>query len=465
VRAQPLPDGGGLSLRERHHQSSGRVLDTAAALPFATAGTGGWASSSIMLGSRAYSGRFSLSRVVLPFVLAAAACTAASEEPFRIFSPGVHGAVEYRIPILVALEQGRVLLAFAEARLPCTSTCGGKKFWGDSSPKHIALRRSEDYGVSWFDYQIIVESNGTNDNLNLGSAVVDKISGAVLLQWGGCVHCSCTGSVPKPAPGKCDANNPMGNVQQIRSTNAGQTWGAVEDISSQLLDEEHPIFKLGEGSGLQLPTGEMIVCGRFSNLGAEGCNFRPPARSVAVAGGGSNCGSACIASTDGGLHWARRGAVRATAEFGDNECEPTLLNNGSILLNMRAGRVRLLGLSNDKAETFVNVHPAPDLSPVADCQGSMQAVSNGMLLFTAPAGSAKRRNLSLAVSRDQGSSWQYQQVVYANASAYSSLAPRIGAPGSGACAALLFETMSDEEDVDALHVSYDGIYFTNVCAA
>eukprot|EP01043_Picozoa_sp_COSAG02_P049992 COSAG02_NODE_5081_length_4657_cov_2.861562_3_plen_376_part_00 len=374
----------------------------------------------------------------------------------------MYGVLEYRIPILVALDHGKTMLAFAEARLPCTSNCGGNSFWGDSSPKHIALRRSDNYGVSWYDVQFIVKSSGMNDNLNLGSAVVDQGSGAVLLQWGGCVHCSCTGSVPKPARGKCDAKNPMGNVKQIRSTDAGKTWGAVEDISSQVLDQEHPIFKVGEGSGLQLPTGELIVCGRFSNLGAEGCSLRPQARSVAVSGdSSSNCGSACIASIDGGLHWTRRGGVPATAEFGDNECEPALLKNGSILLNMRAGGVRLLALSNDRAQSFVNVHPALDLSPVANCQGSMRAVSDGTLLFTAPAGSAKRRNLSLAVSSDQGSSWQYLEVLYSNASAYSSLAPRIGAPGTGRCAGLLFETMDDEEDTDV--PSYTGIYFTNVC--
>ncbi len=420
----------------------------------------------LMLKSRANNGRQPLSGVVLQLVLASAACTAVSEERFpihRLFSPGMDGVFEYRIPILVALDHGEIMLAFAEARLPCTSNCGGKSFWGDSSPKHIALRRSDDGGVSWHDVQFIVKSNGTNDNLNLGSAVVDQRSRTVILQWGGCVHCSCTGNIPKPASGKCDAKNPMGNVKQIRSTDAGETWGAVEDISSQVLDQEHPIFKVGEGSGLQLPTGELIVCGRFSNLGAEGCSLRPPAaRSVAVpSGSSSNCGSACIASMDGGMHWTRRGGVPATAEFDDNECEPALLKNGSILLNMRAGGVRLLGLSNDRAESFVNVHSALDLSPVANCQGSMQAVTDGTLLFTAPAGSAKRRNLSLAVSSDQGSSWQYIDVVYSNASGYSSLAPRIGAPGSGRCAGLLFETIGDEEDT--VVPSYTGIYFTNVC--
>ena len=347
-----------------------------------------------------------------------------------------------------------------EARLACVSNCGNRSFWGDSSPKHIAFRRSNNYGWSWTPTQWLVQSDGTNDNLNLGSAVVDKRAGAVILQWGGCVHCSCTGSVPKPAPGECDEQS-KGNVKQIRSTDSGKSWSEVRDISSQVL-QRHPIFKLGEGSGVQLPSGDLIVCGRFSNLGKEGCGgIRSPARSVAADGSGGNCGSGCIASTDGGIHWTRRAGVPATAALGGpNECEPSLLKNGSILLNMRDGAARLLALSNDEAMSFVNVHTALDLSPVADCQGSMQSMSDGQLIFTAPAGSAKRRNLSMAVSTDQGSSWEYTQVVHGGPSAYSSVAPRWGGPGSGGCAALMFEGGED-----ANSSTYQHIYFTNVCAA
>ena len=321
-----------------------------------------------------------------------------------------------------------------------------------------------DGGVSWTPTRFIVKSDGTNDNLNLGSAVLDGRTGAVLLQWGGCVHCSCTGTVPKPADGDCEDKHPMGNVRQIRSTDSGSTWGGVEDISSQVLDKiAAPIFKMGEGSGVQLRTGELVVCGRITNLGEEGCSQSGRGAVGKLQGGSGNCGSACVFSADGGKHWTRGGKVPPTAVFGDNECEPALLKNGSILLNMRAGAARLLGRSDDGGKSFVDVHPALDLSPVANCQGSMQAATDGtLLLFTAPAGSAARQNLSLAVSADQGSSWDYVQVVHAGPSAYSSLAPlaRTSAPaGSGRCAALLFEGGADAEAS-----TYQHIYYTTVCA-
>ena len=386
----------------------------------------------------------------------AAALAAAAPPPLPLWTAGELNVTLYRIPVLAALNNGTTLLAFAEARLPCQRSCGKagvRGSWGDSSPKHVAFRRSTDAGSSWTATRFIVRSDGTNDNLNLGNVVVDRngAGAAVLLQWGGCVHCSCTGTVPKPAVCKTNSHS---NVKQIRSTDAGASWGSIEDISSQVLDSKlAPIFKLGEGSGVQLPTetGELVVCGRISSLGTQGCTH---------AGGGDaakmgNCGSACIISSDGGHRWVRGGAVAPTAAYGDNECEPALLPNGSILLNMRAGAARLLARSDDGGRSFVDVHPALDLSPVANCQGSMATTADGStLLFTAPAG-RERRNLSLAVSTTtEGGSWEYTKILHNGPSAYSSLAPT-----SDKCAALLFEGGADAEAS-----TYQHIYFTHVCA-
>ena len=44
-------------------------------------------------------------------------------------------------------------------------SCGKSTSWGDSSPKHIAFRRSTDGGASWSPTLFIVRSDGTNDNL------------------------------------------------------------------------------------------------------------------------------------------------------------------------------------------------------------------------------------------------------------------------------------------------------------
>ena len=101
---------------------------------------------------------------VLGLLLASAASVALdAKPPFPLFTAGELNVTLYRIPVLLAHRDYR--LAFAEARLPCVRSCGKSTSWGDSSPKHIAFRRSTDGGASWSPTRFIVRSDGTNDNL------------------------------------------------------------------------------------------------------------------------------------------------------------------------------------------------------------------------------------------------------------------------------------------------------------
>ena len=93
----------------------------------------------------------------------AASAALGAQPPYPLFTAGELNVTLYRIPVLLAHRDYR--LAFAEARLPCVRSCGKSTSWGDSSPKHIAFRRSTDGGASWSPTVFIVRSDGTNDNL------------------------------------------------------------------------------------------------------------------------------------------------------------------------------------------------------------------------------------------------------------------------------------------------------------
>jgi sialidase-1 len=397
-----------------------------------------------------------------------------------IFSKGELNVTDYRIPVLLAVPVPNAafpaLLAFAEARLPCVQSCGGSKSWGDAAPKHIAFRRSVDLGKTWSPTRFILKSNGTNDNLNLGNAVYDTRSSKVILQWGGCVHCSCSGTTPKPKNCKDPSS---ANAMQLTSTDAGLSFDGPTDISSQILStgsittntSHWPIFKFGEGSGLQTKSGDLVVCGRISSLGSDAC----PSNSMHAKGGGGNCGSACIISSDGGEHWQRGGHFPS-----GSECEPALLRNCSIVLNMRAGTDRYFARSDDGGRSFVRnwtlassgVHDG-GIGPIADCQGSMiggmqrdNSSSDHVLYMTIPFGSSARQNLSLVASGNGGDSWAVVRPVHSGPSAYSSLA-RVHSQ----CAALLFEggealalgtNPGSDSDYDSHR--YDHIYFTTLGA-
>ena len=74
-----------------------------------------------------YSGRVSLT-AVLTTLAATTALNATYDPPFILFPSGVpHDVIEYRIPILVALGDGRALLAFA-VRLPGPRTFPSHSF-------------------------------------------------------------------------------------------------------------------------------------------------------------------------------------------------------------------------------------------------------------------------------------------------------------------------------------------------
>ena len=78
-----------------------------------------------------------------------AVCGSIASAPVKasaLLASGANGTLLFRIPVLLAVPNSSVLLLFAEARMPCSRSCGNRSDWGDSSPKQIAFRRSADGG-------------------------------------------------------------------------------------------------------------------------------------------------------------------------------------------------------------------------------------------------------------------------------------------------------------------------------
>lgn len=153
----------------------------------------------------------------------------------NLFPAGARGVHEYRIPLLLNIESASsaacgTLLAFAEARIFSSS---------DRGPKHIAMRRSTDCGVTWDPIQFIVSDNSTDpsyDGLNLGSAVYDAATHTVTVVFVECAH-SC-----KVAP-----------LYTIASTDSGSTWAASGNLTDAMLAGGVRLFAPGPGTGLVLP--------------------------------------------------------------------------------------------------------------------------------------------------------------------------------------------------------------------
>jgi sialidase-1 len=100
--------------------------------------------------------------------------------------------------------------------------------------------------------------------------------------------------------------------------------------------------------------------------------------------------------------------------------------DGSLLLNMRSYHKqnrRAVSVSTDGGETWSEPKLDPALiEPV--CQASLIRYGKGrssVLLFSNPA-DAKRVNMTVKLSRDDGETWPVAKTIHAGPSAYSNLA-------------------------------------------
>jgi sialidase-1 len=105
-----------------------------------------------------------------------------------------------------------------------------------------------------------------------------------------------------------------------------------------------------------------------------------------------------------------------------NECQVAELRDGSLMLNMRSyhgNNRRAVALSRDGGLTWGEItHDQALVEPV--CQASLIRWGD-MLLFSNPA-SARRINMTVRASRDDGRTWPRSLVLEAGPSAYSCLA-------------------------------------------
>jgi endoglucanase len=139
-------------------------------------------------------------------------------------------------------------------------------------------------------------------------------------------------------------------------------------------------------------------------------------------------------SDDHGKSWKLGGTVAPHTD----ECQVVELKNGALLLNMRnywgrdggqpdKGKRRALAWSKAGGKTWSDLHFDRTLiEPM--CQASFLRYSwpgkdgKSRLLFSNPASTDKRHQLTVRLSYDEGKTWSFSKRVYAGSAAYSCLA-------------------------------------------
>ena len=323
-----------------------------------------------------------------------------------VFISGTFGYSSFRIPSIVALEDG-TLLAFAEGRKTSTS---------DSGDIDIVLARSTDNGASWTAPQL-VWSNGSGVAGN-PCPVVDRATGNVLLvsnhQTAGVDEASIRQGVGE-------------RTYQIQmSSDAGLTWTDPTQIMA--IESIDPYWIAGgPNHGLQLQRGDaagrIVIAGNHSTYTtATGYPERFAANELHT-----------IYSDDGGQTWELGAVSGDTGDIYVSEVAATELPDGSLYFTIRdqygsAVGTRAFETSHDAGESFDGVLQMDPTAVAPVCQGSIleySAVdlgdSENRVIMSYPGSATARENITVRSSFDSCQTWNSGRVIYDGLSAYSDL--------------------------------------------
>ena len=312
--------------------------------------------------------------------------------PEYLFESGTNGYNTFRIPAIITTRSG-VLLAFAEGR---------KNNSSDTGDIDLVMKRSEDNGKTWSDL-VVIWDDGNNVCGN-PAPVQDRRSGKIFLlsTWN-------LGSDREPEiiSGKSKDTR---RIFLISSSDDGRSWSKPEEITSDVKQPDWTWYATGPCHGLQLASG------KFRGRLVIPCDH--------IEAASEKYFSHIIYSDDHGATWHLGGT---TPQDKVNESTVAEFKGGGLILNMRnydrTQKSRKISVSNDGGTTWSNIYPDNTLiEPI--CQASLlnwSKPSKGILLFLNPADETARKNMTLRLSKDGGTSWTASKVLFEGPSAYSDI--------------------------------------------
>lgn len=311
-----------------------------------------------------------------------------------VFLSGEDGYACFRIPAIVALDDGK-LIAFAEGR---------KKGCSDTGDIDLVMKSSLDEGETWSDLTVIWDD--TTNTCGNPAPIVDRETGVIhlLSTW--------NLGIDKEAQIIDQTSVDTRHIYVITSGDQGKSWASPREITENVKLPNWTWYATGPGSGIQLLgdayKGRLVV----------GCDH--------IEAETKKYFSHLIYSDDHGASWKLGGT---TPRDQVNECEVAELSNGNLMLNMRnydrrSKRQRQTAISRDGGLTWEQQqHHEVLIEP--RCQASFQNALIGKdyaLLFSNPASEDKRVNMTLRLSVDQGQTWPHQLVLHNGPAAYSDIA-------------------------------------------
>jgi sialidase-1 len=333
----------------------------------------------------------------------------AQTNPVPVFTSGTEGHKSYRIPAIISLPNGD-MLAFAEGRVQGA---------GDFGDINIVMKRSSDKGKTWGPLKYVAEF----DTLQCGNPapvvdVTDPLypNGRIFLFYN-------TGNNHE---GEIRKGNGYKQSWYKTSVDGGQTWSQPVDITLQTHRPNKPSINPGynfsqdwryiantPGHAMQFNEGKyrgrIFVAANHSS-GAPKNRF-----------GEYNAHG--FYTDDHGKTFHLSETVNIP---GSNESTAAPLSNGRLIMNSRNQKgdikARIVSISSDGGQTWDTSYFDNNLPDPVN-EGSILHIGTekgkSILAFSNAADTAKRDNLTLRISFDEGITWKKNILLARNPGSYT----------------------------------------------
>jgi len=297
---------------------------------------------------------------------------------------GDDGSHSYRIPGLVRSNSGTLIAVYDIRREHCRDL---------PAKIDVGLQRSKDNGQTWSPMETAMTAASLGARYAAGgigdpAVLVDRKTGRIWIAalW---AHGDIGWASSKPGLSPEDT----GQLLVTFSDDDGATWAPLRNLTPGVKNPAWRLCFVSPGSGICTQDGALVFAAMFR-----------------AADGGETQGKSfatILSSRDHGNTWQ----IGAGAKIDTTESQVVELADGTLMLNARddRGASRTVMTTRDLGATW-KAH-ATDRSALEDpvCMASLlrwvHPQHGDLLLFSNPASTSKRHNMTLKISLDQGVSW------------------------------------------------------------
>ncbi|CDN30720.1 Sialidase [Mucinivorans hirudinis] len=291
------------------------------------------------------------------------------------------GVAAYRIPGIVTTKKGTLIAVYDIRRNSSVDL---------QEDIQVGVSRSFDGGATWQPMQIALDMRGygvlpdAQNGVGDPAILVDDKTGDIIVigLWSHGI-----GGLRNFWNSKKNAMQPEEEAAQVviaRSSDDGATWSKPLNITPMVKKPEWGVHLQGPGMGITMKDGTLVFA--YQYLGEDNI----PKATI-------------ISSKDGGKTWKAGSAARENT----TEAQVAEIAPGVLMLNMRDNRggSRAILTTTDLGKTWTEHSTSRSALIEPVCMASFIKADDNIFLFSNPADTKARTNMTIKGSKDKAQSW------------------------------------------------------------